>query len=105
MKIRTAIMILIVAILVFVAELVLYPVIGMGAALTHNSAMQSVTVFFFFSLIVLTAVTGFLAPICALTELIAYRWNWEKRRNWGWRMLVGALVATVLWLIALFMIS
>ncbi len=104
MKFRTTITVLIVAMLAFVAELVLYPIFGMDAALTHSGATQSGTVFFFFSVIVLTAATGILAPICALVELIVKRWNWGKRSNWGLRMLVSALGTILIGLISLFMI-
>ncbi len=75
MKFGTSIMIFFLAILALVAEFVLYMIFGLGAAFSGDFGSLMGTAFFFVCLMVLTAATGVLSPICALIELAAKRKN------------------------------
>lgn len=78
-------MIFFLAIFALVAEFILYMVFGLGAAFSGDLTTLSGTAFFFVSLMVLTAATGILAPICALVELIV------KKKNIGVYTMVSIL--------------
>lgn len=85
MKFGTSVLIFFLAIVALVAELVLYFVVGVGAAFSGNVHSLTGTAFFFVSLMVLTAATGILSPICAVIELIA------KKQNVGLYVLLPTL--------------
>jgi hypothetical protein len=89
-----------IAVVAFVAELLLYPAFGMGAALTLKpEAPRSGPVFLLFALMALTVSIGILAPIGALWEARL------KRENYGLRMMVGGVAGVVIGLIVLFLIE
>jgi hypothetical protein len=89
-----------IAAVAFGAELVLYPRLGMGGALTlRPDSPRSGMVFLLFALMVLTVSTAILAPSCALLEA------WTKQKDYGLRMMAGGLGAVVIGLIALFLIE
>ena len=67
------------------AELILYFVVGLGAAFSGDVRALSGAAFFFVSLMVLTAATGILAPICAVIELVA------RKKNLGPYIMLPAL--------------
>ena len=75
MKFGTSIMIFFLAIVALVAEFIMYLIFGLGTVFSGDLTTLSGTVFFFVSLMVLTAATGVLAPICALIELIVRKKN------------------------------
>jgi len=85
MKFGTSIMIFFLAIIALVAEFILYMVFGLGAAFSGDLTTLSATALLFVSLMVLTAATGVLAPICALVELII------KKKNIGVYTMVSIL--------------
>ena len=85
MKFGMSIMVFFLAIIALVAEFILYIVFGIGPALSGDLTKLSGTAFFFVSLMVLTAATGVLAPICALVELII------KKKNIGVYTMVSIL--------------
>lgn len=85
MKFGTSIMIFFLAIIALVAEFILYMIFGLGAAFSGDLSTLSGIAFFFVSLMVLTAATGVLAPICALVELIV------KKKNVGEYTMVSIL--------------
>jgi len=83
-----------------VAELILYLILGMGAALTLRPEVpRSGAAFLLFALMALTASTAVLAPICAVWEARI------KRENYGLRMMAGGIGGIVIGLIVLFLIE
>lgn len=75
MKFGTSLIIALLAVVALAAELVLYFVMGVGTALTGGGASAlGATAFVFMGLMILTAATGILAPLCALAELVT-KWH------------------------------
>lgn len=70
MKFGTAIIIFFVAIIAFIAELILYMIFGIGSLFSGSTSSIAGTVFFFLTLMILTVATAILAPICSVFELI-----------------------------------
>ena len=93
----TALVIVSVANIAFLAEILLYPRFGMGAALTPQ-ATESTTTFLLFALMAFTISTAILAPLSALVEQIT------KRRNYGLRMMVAGWVGVLVVLLYMFRI-
>ena len=89
MKFGTSVVIFLLAIVTLVAELILYFVVGLGAAFSGDMRTLSGAAFFFVSLMILTAATGILAPICAVIELVA------KKKNVGLYVMLPTLGAIV----------
>ncbi len=85
MKFGTSVLIFFLAIVALVAELILYFVVGLGAAFSADVRALSGAAFFFVSLMLLTAATGILAPICAVIELVA------RKKNLGLYIMLPAL--------------
>ena len=85
MKLATSIIIFFLAILALVAEFVLYMIMGMGSAFSGDMSALEGTAFFFVSLMILTAVTGVLAPVSALVELVV------KKENIGLYIMLSVL--------------
>ena len=85
MTFGTSIMIFFLAIIALVAEIILFMVFGIGATFSGGLSALSGTAFFFVLLMVLTAATGILAPICALIEVIV------KKKNVGVYTMVSIL--------------
>lgn len=75
MKFGTAIIISLLSIISLVAEFILYMTLGISFAISGDLTTLSGFAFFFISLMILTAATGLLAPICALFELIVKKKN------------------------------
>jgi len=97
---KKAFLVVCLAVVAFVAELVLYPAFGMGAALTlRPKAPRSGAAFLLLALMALTVSTGIFAPICAVWEARM------KREGYGLRMMAGGLGAVVMGLIVLFLIE
>lgn len=69
MKFSTAIIILLLSVIALAAEFALYLFMGIGAALSGGGNAVGGIAFFFVGLMILTAVAGFSAPICALVEM------------------------------------
>ena len=88
MKIATAIIISLLAIVALVAEVLLYFFLGMGAALAGGANAVAGIAFFFVGLMVVTAAAAVLAPAGAVIELVA------KKANLGTWILLGGLAAT-----------
>ena len=75
MKFGISIIILLLAIVAFVFEFILYSVLGISIFLAGDlSALSGIAIAFTF-VMVLTVATGVLAPICALIELIVKKKN------------------------------
>lgn len=70
MKVGTSLIIALLAVIAFLAELVLYFVFGLGSALSGDKTSLEGWVFFFTLLMTLTAATGILAPVFATFGLI-----------------------------------
>jgi hypothetical protein len=87
MKIGTAILISLVAVVALVAEIILYSFLGFGAALAGSEAAVSGLAFVIVGLMVVTAALVVLAPMSALIGLVT------KKENVGaWVLLSGLLV-------------
>ena len=85
MKLATSIIIFFLAILALVAEFILYMIMGMGSAFSGDMSALEGTAFFFVSLMILTAVTGVIAPVSALVELVV------KKENIGLYIMLSVL--------------
>ena len=85
MKLATSIIIFFLAILALVAEFILYMIMGMGSAFSGDMSALEGTAFFFVSLMILTAVTGVMAPVSALVELVV------KKENIGLYIMLSVL--------------
>jgi|SRR6266850_5443663 len=85
MKLGTALIISLLAIVALVAELILYFVLGLGAALAGGTQAVSEIALLFVGLMIVTGTLGVLAPICAVVELLA------KKLNLGYYLLLPAL--------------
>ncbi len=93
MKFGTSIIIFFLAIIALVAEFVLYIFFGIGVSFSGNATMIVGVAFFYFSLMVITAATGILAPICALIEMII------GKEKLGAHLMVSLLILTFLGLL------
>lgn len=93
MKLGTSIIIFFMAIVALVAEFILYIFFGVGAAFSGDLTTLSGAAFLFVCLMVLTAATGVLAPICALIELAT------KKKNIGAYTMVCILSLILVWII------
>jgi len=84
-KISTGIIIFFLALLALVAEIVLYMFFGIGAAFSGNMSALSGFAFVFVFLMIMTAATGILAPICAIIESVT------KKSNISYKILFALL--------------
>ena len=82
MGIGTSIIIFFLAIVTLLSEFILYMITGMGASLAGNFSSLSHSAIFFVCLMIFTAFTGILAPICAIIELIM------KKRKIGLKLML-----------------
>lgn len=85
MKIGTALIISLLAVVALVAEMFLYFFFGIGAAMAGGAQAIVGIAQFFVGLMVVTGALGVLAPLCAVVELVA------KRKNLGYYLLLPAL--------------
>lgn len=75
MKFGIGLIIFFVSLVALVAEFVIYLVLGVGVALGGGGASTPALAGFFVWLMVMTGVTGILAPVCGLIEQISDRKN------------------------------
>lgn len=85
MKIGTGIIILLLAVVTLVAEIVLYFIMGIGAAFSGNAQSVPGIAIFFIWLMVMTIAVGVVSPLSALVEQLI------KKRNLSIYILVPAL--------------
>lgn len=89
MKLGTALIILLLAVIALAAEFFLYFVFGIGAAFDGDLKQLGTTAVVFIGLMLLTATIGILSPVGALLELVS------KRRNLGiWIVVAGFLIVS-----------
>jgi hypothetical protein len=85
MKIGTGIIILLLAVVTLVAEIILYFIMGIGAAFSGNAQSVPGIAMFFIWLMVMTIAVGVVSPLSALLEQLV------KKRNLSIYILVPAL--------------
>ena len=90
MKIDTAVIIALLAVVALGAELILSFMFGMGARLTGSVSAVSGLAFVFVGAMIVTLAAAVLAPVGAVIELVT------KKKNLGsWILFVGLAVVTV----------
>jgi hypothetical protein len=90
MKIDTAVIISLLAVVALVAELVLYFMLGMRPSLAGSVPVVSGLAFVCVGAMIVTFAAGVLAPVGAVIELVT------KKKNLGsWILFVGLAVVTV----------
>lgn len=75
MGIATGIIIFFLSLLALVAEIILYFIFGLGAALSHGISTMPALAVFFVCVMVLTLATGIFAPLSAFVELLVKKPN------------------------------